>query len=73
MTTVVATSVPVDDLLTVLGQDFAAACRELARARHLRRGKDTPAHRAAVAQACDRIDWVLDVYLGARCDTRGPA
>src|SRR3954467_10980253 len=58
-----ATPVPVVNLLTVLGSDFASACRGFRQARDLQRTKDTPAHRAAVAEAREGIDAVLDMYL----------
>jgi adenine phosphoribosyltransferase len=50
----------------VLESDFAQACSEWAAARSLQAGKDTPAHRAALAEAGARIDAVLDMYLDAR-------
>jgi hypothetical protein len=53
----------VDDLESVLGLDFATACRELAEARTQQRTKDSPGHRAAVTEARDRVDAVLDLYL----------
>jgi hypothetical protein len=46
--------------------DFALACSEWSDARARRHRKDTPAHRAAVAEAGARIDAVLDMYLDAR-------
>jgi len=49
----------------VLEADFAAACSEWARARSLQAGKDTSAHRAAVAEWGARVDAVLDMYLDA--------
>ena len=66
MTTAVAPLPAGENLLTVLSTDFTAACRELALAQHLQRGKDTPGHRTAVAEARDRIDAVLDMYLETR-------
>jgi hypothetical protein len=54
-----------DNLDTVLGMDFTTACGELAEARSQLRCKDTPSHRAAVAEARGRIDAVLDMYLDA--------
>lgn len=53
----------VDDLESVLGLDFATACRELDEARSRQRTKDSPGHRAAVSAARDRVDGVLDLYL----------
>ena len=52
-----------DSLDTVLGLDFATACGELAEARVQQSCKDTPGHRAAVAEARARVDAVLDMYL----------
>jgi hypothetical protein len=49
----------------VLEADFAAACCEWAQARSLQAGKDTSAHRAAVAEWGARVDAVLDMYLDA--------
>src|SRR3954464_11345523 len=43
--------------------DFTTACGELAEARFQQSCKDTPSHRAAVAEARARIDAVLDMYL----------
>jgi hypothetical protein len=45
--------------------DFAQAAFELAAARALQAGKDTPDHRAAVAECSARLDAVLDMYLDA--------
>jgi hypothetical protein len=53
-------------LRTVLQDDFAVSCSEWSAARSQRQRKDTPAHRAAVAEAGARIDAVLDMYLDAR-------
>jgi hypothetical protein len=53
-------------LQTVLEDDFALARSEWSAARSQRQRKDTPAHRAAVAEAGARIDAVLDMYLDAR-------
>ena len=49
----------------VLEADFTAACSEWAQARSLQARKDTPAHRAAVAEWGARVDAVLDMYLDA--------
>ena len=49
--------------------DFARASCELAEARFLQAEKDTPDHRAAVAECSARIDAVLDMYLDA-CSPR---
>jgi hypothetical protein len=53
-------------LRDVMGQEFTRASEDLIEARHQRRTKDTPAHRAAVAQAWERVDAVLDLYLELR-------
>jgi hypothetical protein len=53
-------------LRTVLEADFALGCAEWSAARSRQQRKDTPAHRAAVAEAGARIDAVLDMYLDAR-------
>jgi hypothetical protein len=53
----------VDNLDSALGIDFALCCSDLADARSQQNGKDTPDHRAAVAEARARIDAVLDMYL----------
>jgi hypothetical protein len=45
--------------------DFAQAASELAEARALQGAKDTPDHRAAVAECSARLDAVLDMYLDA--------
>ncbi|MGK5169035.1 hypothetical protein [Geodermatophilus sp. CPCC 205761] len=45
--------------------DFAQAACELAEARALQAEKDTPDHRAAVAECSARLDAVLDMYLDA--------
>jgi hypothetical protein len=50
---------PADDLRT----DFALAHADLVAAHVAQQGKDTPAHRAAVAGHRARIDTVLDLYL----------
>jgi hypothetical protein len=55
----------VDDLDATLGLDFTLGCTELAEARYQQSCKDTPDHRAAVAEARARIDAVLDMYLDA--------
>jgi hypothetical protein len=55
----------VDDLESVLGLDFTMGCNELTEARFQQSCKDTPRHRAAVAEAHARIDAVLDMYLDA--------
>ena len=52
-------------LLDELEVDFATAACELAEARALRAEKDTPDHRAAVAECSARLDAVLDMYLDA--------
>jgi hypothetical protein len=45
--------------------DFTRASYELAEARLQQAEKDTPDHRAAVAECSARIDAVLDMYLDA--------
>lgn len=72
-TTAVATPAPVANLLTLLGSDFATACRGFRRARDLQRAKDTPIHRAAVTEAREAIDAVLDMYLASRHVMEGVA
>ena len=53
-------------LRSVLEDDFALASCEWSEARLQQQQKDTPAHRAAVAEWTKRIDAVLDLYLDAR-------
>ncbi|MBB3086219.1 hypothetical protein [Geodermatophilus sabuli] len=50
----------------VLEADFARARAALAEARREQAGKDTPRHRATVAECTARVDAVLDMYLAAR-------
>jgi hypothetical protein len=64
-TTLTATGPTTTSLREVLEADFARVHRAWAQARSLRAGKDTPEHRAAVAEAGARIDAVLDMYLDA--------
>jgi hypothetical protein len=74
MITTVDTSAGVGTLHRVLSEDFATAGWHLAQTRLQQRRKDTPAHRAAVVEACARIDAVLDMYLDLRrCDAERPA
>ena len=54
-----------DDLATVLGLDLSTACDDLDEARFQGNRKDTPSNRAAVAEARNRIDALLDMYLEA--------
>jgi hypothetical protein len=56
-------TVLIEDLRTELLIDFAGVCEELAEARLRQQQKDTPQHRAAVAECLAWIDSVLDVYL----------
>ena len=63
--TTAGTTATVDNLEGVLGLDFSVACSELADARFRQSCKDSPGHRAAVAEARARIDAVLDMYLAA--------
>jgi hypothetical protein len=67
MTTTAATTAtaPAVGLHSVLVEDFDLACCEWAEARLQQQTKDTPAHRAAVAEWTDRIDALLDLYLEA--------
>ena len=53
-------------LRSVLEDDFDLACCEWSEARSQQQQKDTPAHRAAVAEWTDRVDAVLDMYLDVR-------
>jgi hypothetical protein len=55
-----------DDLQTTLAQDFRTVCQEVTEAREQRAGKDSPAHRTAVAESLSRIDALLDMYLETR-------
>jgi hypothetical protein len=57
------------DLRDELEVDFARASCQLTEARRLQAEKDTPDHRAAVAECSARIDAVLDMYLDA-CSPR---
>ena len=58
--------VPVIDPLPILLDELAAARDRLAQARLRQSRKDSPAHRAAVAERLARIDALLDVYLQVR-------
>jgi hypothetical protein len=51
------------DLAEDLRTDFLAARADLLAARGEQQTKDTPAHRAAVAQQQDRLDALLDFFL----------
>ena len=64
-TTATATGTTVG-LRSVLEDDFAMASFEWTEACNQQQRKDTPSHRAAVAEWTDRIDAVLDMYLDAR-------
>ena len=57
-----------DSLAEQLSCEFAQACAELVEARHRRRLKDTPAHRAAVAEWQTQIDQLLDMFLATAVD-----
>ena len=59
-------SASADNLQGALCADFERVAGELATARHRLRSKDTPAHRAAVAELDRRFDGLLDMYLDAR-------
>ena len=61
------TTIP-DSLTEQLSREFAQACAELAQARHRQRLKDTPAHRAAVAELQTTINQVLDLFLATAVD-----
>ncbi len=65
MTTTVTAPPTAPGIRDVLEADFARACCEYSEARFLQAGKDTPDHRAAVAECSARIDAVLDMYLDA--------
>jgi len=65
MTTTVTPTTTTTDIRTVLEADFGQACYEWSEARFRQAAKDTPAHRAAVAEWGARIDAVLDMYLDA--------
>jgi len=51
------------DLPDQLSASFAEACDDLFEARLRLARKDTPAHRAGVADCLSRIDAVLDAFL----------
>jgi hypothetical protein len=51
------------DLVDTLRLDLSVACLELGQARQQQREKDTPDHRAAVAECLARIDAYLDMWL----------
>jgi hypothetical protein len=51
------------DLAECLGLDFSLACQDLEQARQRQRDKDSPGHRAAVAECLARIDSHLDMWL----------
>ena len=51
-----------DDLADQIRLDFSHVCAELARARRRQSQKDTPMHRAAVAECQTAVDAVLDLY-----------
>jgi len=55
-----------DSLADQIAGDFTRTCAELAKARHHQRQKDTPAHRAAVADCRAQVDAVLDLFLETR-------
>jgi hypothetical protein len=57
----------VESLHDVLDLDLSIAYRELTEARSQRACKDTPGNRDAVADACARIDALLDMYVAAGC------
>lgn len=51
------------DLADALGLDLSLACQEFGQARQRQTEKDTPAHRAAVAECLTRVDACLDMWL----------
>jgi hypothetical protein len=51
------------DLIDTLRLDLSVACQQFGRARQQQCEKDTPAHRAAVAECLARIDAYLDMWL----------
>jgi hypothetical protein len=51
------------DLVDMLRLDLSVACQELGHARQQQREKDTPDHRAVVAECVARIDAYLDMWL----------
>ena len=61
-----------DGLRDQLVTAFARACRQLAAAQRRRAGKDTPAHRAAVADGRAAVDALLDLYLDLYPDPGTP-
>jgi hypothetical protein len=65
ITTITTATASAADMRDLLEADFARACGDRAAARFLQVGKDTPVHRAAVAETGARIDAVLDMYLDA--------
>jgi hypothetical protein len=52
-----------DNVFQELSSFFGRACGELDQARRRQRGKDSPAHRAAVTACRQEIDAILDLYL----------
>ncbi|SNR24540.1 hypothetical protein SAMN06272737_101265 [Blastococcus mobilis] len=54
---------PTTDLRAELEADFGRARERLVEARRRQQVKDTPRHRAAVADCRAGIDMVLDLYL----------
>ena len=52
-----------DSLSDQLNLEFARACDVLAAARDRQAQKDSPAHRAAVAESRAKIDQILDMFL----------
>jgi hypothetical protein len=60
------TLVPLIDPLDIVLDELAAARDRLDEARLRQIGRDSPGHRAAVAERLARIDALLDVYLQVR-------
>jgi hypothetical protein len=54
---------PAHSLVDELASDIAQARADLIAARLAAQRKDTPAHRAAVVRARDRLDALLDLHL----------
>jgi hypothetical protein len=58
--------VPMIDPLAIVLDELAVARERLADARLRQSRRDSPAHRAAVAERLARIDALLDLYLEVR-------
>ncbi|GAA1267093.1 hypothetical protein GCM10009609_32750 [Pseudonocardia aurantiaca] len=64
------TLVPVTDPLDIVLDELAAARDRLNEARLRQIGRNSPRHRAAVAERLAQIDALLDVYLQVRSRRR---